>query len=236
MIKKYTIVLSNILLLLVFICAPILYAQNGAIKGVIKDVQTKNPLPYANIILLKTSLGTASDENGNYLIQNVPLGKYTLKISYIGYNNQEISVDVKPGKTLVHNIMLVTKAIQGQTVTVTAQAEGQTKAINEQLNSLSIKNVVSAAKLQELPDANAAESVSRLPGVSLIRTGGEGAQVVIRGLSPQYNQITIDGVEMASDVSSSNDINSTDANQADVTGNLIGDRGMDLSMICLVRN
>ena len=62
------------------------------------------------------------------------------------------------------------------------------------------------ARIQELPDANAAESVSRLPGVSLIRTGGEGAKVVIRGLSPQYNQVTIDGVELPSNVASSNNI------------------------------
>ncbi len=102
------------------------------------------------------------------------------------------------------------ETIEGQTVTVTAQAEGQYQAINEQLNSSSIKNVVSAARIQELPDANAAESVGRLPGVSLIREGGEGSKVVIRGLSPQYNQITIDGIEMASDVASSNNVVSTD--------------------------
>ncbi len=115
------------------------------------------------------------------------------------------------------------------------------KAINEQLSSIPIKNVVSAAKIQELPDANAAESVSRLPGVSLIRTGGEGSQVVIRGLSPQYNQITIDGVEIPSDVASGNNLVSTDKGQQGGggirsgfgVGDLgdLGDRGTDLSMI-----
>ncbi len=94
-----------------------------------------------------------------------------------------------------------------------------------------IMNVVSAARIQELPDVNAAESVGRLPGVSLIRTGGEGSQVVIRGLSPQYNQITMDGVELSSNVNSQNSIISGDRNQGTAAASLLGDRGMDLSMI-----
>ncbi len=81
-----------------------------------------------------------------------------------------------------------------------------------------------------MPDANAAESVARLPGVSLIRTGGEGSQVVIRGLSPQYNQITIDGVEMPSNVTSQNNITGG-GGALESTGSSIGDRGGDLSMI-----
>ncbi|HXX65103.1 MAG TPA: TonB-dependent receptor, partial [Bacteroidota bacterium] len=102
-------------------------------------------------------------------------------------------------------------AIEGQTVVVTAQALGQNQAINQQLSSQQIVNVVSSARIQEVPDANAAESVGRLPGVSVTREGGEGNQVVIRGLSPKYNLVMIDGVAMAP----------TD----------VGDRATDLSMI-----
>ena len=82
-----------------------------------------------------------------------------------------------------------------------------------------IVNIVSRARIQELPDANAAESVSRLPGVSLIRTGGEGSKVVIRGLSPQYNQITIDGVELPSNVASGNNIIDGVEGHLEATGN-----------------
>jgi len=54
-----------------------------------------------------------------------------------------------------------------------------------------------------LPDANAAEAVGRLSGVSVLRSGGEGNEVVVRGLQPKYNAIMIDGVRMSS--SNSND-------------------------------
>ena len=90
--------------------------------------------------------------------------------------------------------------VEEKEIVVTAQASGQNAAINQQLSSDKIINVVSAAKIEALPDANAAESVGSLPGISLIREGGEGSQVVIRGLSPKYNEVTIDGVRIPGNV------------------------------------
>ena len=68
-------------------------------------------------------------------------------------------------------------------------------------------NIISSDRIQELPDANAAESVARVPGVSIRREGGEGNKVVIRGLSPKYNNVTVNGVKLAS---TDNDDRSTD--------------------------
>ena len=53
-------------------------------------------------------------------------------------------------------------------------------------------------KMEELPDANVAESIGRLPGISLQRSSGEANKIVVRGLSPKYNNVTIGGVKMAS--------------------------------------
>ena len=78
-------------------------------------------------------------------------------------------------------------AIEGEIAIVTAQAFGQRAAINQQLASNSVVNIVSAEKIEELPDATAAEAIGRLPGVSLKRSSGEANKVVIRGLSPKYN-------------------------------------------------
>src|SRR6056297_2912210 len=95
-------------------------------------------------------------------------------------------------------------------VIISTQARGQRAAINQQFASNLVINVVSSEKMQELPDANAAESIGRLPGVSLQRASGEASKVVIRGLSPKYSNVTLEGVKMAS------------------TGQ---DRSVDLSMI-----
>jgi len=146
----------------------------------------------------RTSLGAASDIHGKYYIPKVPPGSYKLRVTFIGYKTLELPVMVLPGKTVVQNFKLENMAVKGKTVTITAQAEGQTAAINQQLTARAIVNVVSSARIQELPDANAAESVGRLPGVSILRKGGEGNKVVIRGLAPKYNSIKIAGVKMAS--------------------------------------
>ena len=186
-------------------------ASSGRIVGVVKDAATRQPLPGANVYLVGTAMGAASDLKGNYRILRVPPGLYTLKVTFIGYKEKEVSVRVLPGETKEVNLELQFGVVKGKAVVVTAQAEGQVAAINQQLRSNTIKNVVSAERIRELPDANAAESVGRLPGISIIRSGGEANKVVIRGLAPTYNSITVDNQR----------IPATD----------LDDRGVDLSMI-----
>jgi TonB-dependent receptor len=99
----------------------------------------------------------------------------------------------------------------GQEVVITGQLLGQAKAINQQLSAESIANIVSSDRIQELPDVNAAEAIARLPGVAINRSGGEGTKIVIRGLEPKFNAITVNGVRMP-------------ANSAN-------DRSVDLSLI-----
>ncbi len=224
--------LSHICILLLLVASTSLSAAtNGSIKGTVKDSQTKEPLPFANVTLKGTSLGTASDISGNYTISNVPPGNYRVRVGFIGYKTKELNVVVADGKPTTLAITMEPASIEGEVVVVTAQAQGQNQAINEQLASSTIKNVVSSAKIQELPDVNAAESVSRLPGVSLIRTGGEGSKVVVRGLSPQYNRITIDGVELPANSTSSDPDQHRTQFKDNEEVSLSGDRGADLSMI-----
>ncbi len=174
-------------------------AANGTVEGVVRDTQTGEPLPGANLLLVGTGLGASTTPDGKYIIRNVPPGSYTIRATYIGYKTVSLSIQVTEQKpSVTQDFKLVAVALEGETVVVTAQASGQNEAINQQLASQSIVNVVSSARIQELPDANAAESVGRLPGVSILRTGGEGNQIVIRGLQPKYNAIMVDGVRMAS--------------------------------------
>ncbi|HLP17648.1 MAG TPA: TonB-dependent receptor [Bacteroidota bacterium] len=228
---RYTFSRICLLLSIILMSTAAFSAPAGSIKGTIKDAQTKDPLPFANLTIKGTSLGTASDISGIFTIQAVPAGVYKLRVGFIGYRTKEVNVTVTEDKATQLNIVMDPVSIEGDVVVVTAQAQGQNQAINEQLTSTTIKNVVSSAKIQELPDVNAAESVSRLPGVSLIRTGGEGSKVVVRGLSPQYNRITIDGVELPGNSTSSdpNEHKTQFSDKDEVS--LTGDRGSDLSMI-----
>ncbi len=204
-----------LLVLGLFIQHP-LYAQNrGMIKGVLTDAATGEPLAFANVALAGTTSGTVTNDKGYYELLNIRPGTYTLVFSYLGYKNVEQQVNIEPGQTLEINDSMEMESIMGEEVVVTAMARGQRAAINQQVNSNTIVNVVSKEKIMELPDQNAAETVARLPGVSLVRDGGEGTKVTLRGMAPRFNTITIDGekIPATSDQDRSVDLSmfSTDA-------------------------
>ena len=186
------------------------FAQKVSLTGKVSDTKEGTPLVGANVYLAGTSLGTATNEDGNYTISGISQGTYVVKVTYIGYTTLEDSIIINE-EDETKDFVLSYTSIQGEEVVVTGQARGQMDAINKQLAAKSLINVVSSDRIQELPDANAAESVARVPGVTIKREGGEGNKVVIRGLSPKYNSITVDGTRLAS----------TDAD----------DRSTDLSMI-----
>jgi hypothetical protein len=87
------ILIVSVLMILVVASA---FAQLGAIRGRITDAQTGEPLPGANIFLLNTVYGAASDVQGYYLIKNVVPGSYTLVAKYVGYQEFRQSVRVTP--------------------------------------------------------------------------------------------------------------------------------------------
>ncbi len=116
------------------------FAQSAAIEGTVIDSVTKAPLPSANIILKGTSIGTASSDDGEFALKNIPPGTYTIKTTYVGYRTNEFKIALKANKTLKTIIKLNPASIEGKTVTVTSQAIGQYEAINKQLNSDQIEN------------------------------------------------------------------------------------------------
>ena len=71
-----------------------LFAQSGTIKGKVTDKQTGEPIPFATILILDDGVqikGANTDFDGNYIIANVPVGTYTLKVSNIGYNTHMLN-------------------------------------------------------------------------------------------------------------------------------------------------
>lgn len=200
------------LLLIIILKVNLIYGQeNCVIIGKVIDDTDKSPLLGANIFIAGTNIGTSTNLNGEYRINNVKPGPLTLIFRYIGYETDTVRTTIQSGQTKRIDVILKVEAIQGKEIIVTSQLVGQAAAINQQLSSNTIVNVVSKDKIEELPDQNAAETLGRLPGISIQRNAGEGSKVVVRGLSPKFNSITINGER----------IPSTDPN----------DRSVDLSMI-----
>lgn len=211
---NYNLKTGKFLLLTIFLLmtlTKIEAQQKGNISGKVLDASNKEPLYGANVFIQNTAIGSATDLDGNYKIINLEPGKYNVVYRYLGFKTKTIEITVVSGRTVQNNVELQLDAITGDEVVVTGLLQGQAAAINQQINSNTIVNVVSKDKIEELPDANVAESIGRLPGISIQRDAGEGSKVVVRGLSPRFNSITVNGER----------IPATDPN----------DRSVDLSMI-----
>ncbi|MDZ7336031.1 MAG: TonB-dependent receptor [candidate division KSB1 bacterium] len=208
----------QLLLIVAILVSPILIFGQGSVRGVISDAANSKPLVGANVFIVGTSLGSATDVEGVYRIMRVPVGRYTLRVTYIGYQPKDIEIEVQQNRTLEVNVALIYDIIRGKLVEVTAQAEGQVAAINKQISSNTIVNIVSEEKIQELPDANAAEAIGRLPGVSIIRSGGEANKVILRGLEDKFTNITIDGVKIPPTDATSRGVDLSTLSQSSLAG------------------
>ncbi len=199
MLRRGRILFYFVLIMMVLAPANEAFAQGrGGIKGVLTDAQSGEALMYANVALLGTTTGTVTDVEGKFQLLNIKPGTYTLIFSYISYKDIEQEIEIVADQVKEVDGSLQIESIMGEEVVVTAMMRGQTAAISQQINSNTIVNVVSKEKIMELPDQNAAETVARLPGVSLVRDGGEGTKVTLRGMAPRFNSITIDGVKVPS--------------------------------------
>lgn len=167
--------------------------ERGEVGGTVVDARTGEALIGASIILRNTAIGAVSNTEGEYLVTRLPEGEQILVVRYLGYVTREIEVNVIGGERITLNIRLQTDTVMGEEIVIQTQALGQANAIRQQVSSNTIVNVVSETRLRELPDANAAESIGRLPGVAILRDAGEGSRVAIRGMGPRFSSITIDG-------------------------------------------
>jgi TonB-dependent receptor len=210
--------LSTLALFAAVFGQPAVAFSQGNLKGIVTDSLTGKPLVGANVYLAGTSMGDATDLEGIYRIERIPAGAYTLKVSYLGYRATDIPVTVGSGRTETVSPGLSPDAIKGKTVVVRGQAVGQAAAINQQITSNTIVNVISEEKIKELPDANAAEAVGRLPGVSILRSGGEANKVILRGLEDKFTLVTINGVKVPATDATSRGVDLSILSQSSLTG------------------
>lgn len=173
-------------------------AQQGAlIKGKVTDKTTGEALPGASIRVAGTSRGTVSNVYGEYSFQ-VSAGELSLNASYIGYIAIDLPVAITSGQTVTANIELEQDIVKMEGVVVTGQLQGQAKALNQQRNATSIRNVVAADQIGRFPDPNVAEALQRVNGVNVARDEGEGRYVLVRGLAPQFTNVSINGEQIPS--------------------------------------
>ncbi len=163
----------------------------GAIKGRIVEAETSEPLPGANVVLLGTQIGTSTDAEGYYQLAKVPSGKYTLEVSYIGFNKELVDVQVAASKTSTYDIKMSgdAQALSEVTVSAVRRQRSSVPHATEKLVVAEIKELqvvasgISSEQISKSADRNAAQAVAKVAGVSIV----DDKFVIVRGLNQRYN-------------------------------------------------
>ncbi|BDQ03807.1 TonB-dependent receptor [Ignavibacterium sp.] len=179
--------------LVILLSSANIFAQNGSgeIVGSVIDAVTRQPLIGANVIILGTNFGAATDINGKYSIKNVPAEMYQLRASVIGYNNRvKTDVMVQPGKQTQVDFELSPQAIEIENVVVTADYFGKNI-----LEPTSVRNF-SYEELRRSPGGfeDVIRALSVLPGVAQADAGRN--DLIVRGGAPSENLYLVDGIEV----------------------------------------
>ena len=176
---------------LILTLLPFLAGAQSTIKGFIYDKENGEPVPFANIVLLDTKYGAATDINGFFLINKIPKGEYTVSVKYVGYDDYTEKVSIQSaGQTVQLRIELKTSVHVLQTVKVSGRRQERKDDAKVSVEK------ISPMEIQQMPSiggqADIAQYLQVLPGINF--TGDQGGQLYIRGGSMIQNKTLLDGM------------------------------------------
>jgi len=191
---------SKLVLLMILVCSIAVGAQErkGAIAGKVTD-PSHAVVQGARIEVEPGGRTAVSDGQGQFTISGLAPGRYTVKISAIGFaqfSNNDVAV---PASGTVNIDALLQVGAHTEVVEVQGDRQhGEVEALNRERTADNIVQVLPTEVITSLPNTNIADAVGRLPSVSLERDEGEGKYVQIRGTEPRLSNVTVDGVHLAS--------------------------------------
>ncbi len=149
-------------------------------SGRVTDAKTGKPIAAASVYITDIRSGSSTDDDGNFLIRNIPPGKHLVEVSHIGYNsiveNIEFNTDIKRDFALSESI------VENNAVIVT----GVTGATQQRKVPFAV-TVMRRQDFMQNTSTNIIESLTKIGGVSTMATGPAISKPVIRGLG--YNRV-----------------------------------------------
>lgn len=168
-------------------------SNRGNIEGRVEDAAGA-VVPRAEVTITTLNLKTVSDEQGGFRMADVPAGKYSIRVSYVGFSPVSLELEVKPGETTPVKLQLRVANASEQILVEASRPHGEAEALNQMRTADNLLNVIPSEVIRSLPNANVADAVGRLPGVTLYRIEGEGVYLQVRGTEPRLTNVTVDGI------------------------------------------
>ena len=170
---------------------------SGGITGKVTD-SGGGILQGAQISVEPGGIKVVSDAQGEYLVNGLAPGTYTVTIEYVGFTTSSKSIAVAAGQIANVDAQL---AVASQNLKVLVSGErpsAEAEAVNRQKSADNLVQVLPDEVIRSLPNANMADALGRLPSVTIERDEGEGKYVQVRGTEPRLTNTTIDGINVPS--------------------------------------
>ena len=184
-------VLSSLLLLIAFSVTIASAQQSG--RGVVAGTVTGPdgaPLPGVQVVDPAFQRGTTTGADGQYRLDNLPLGEHTLEFRFVGYQTAVRTVTLEAGETATVDVSLQTRVLETQGVTITGTARARST-----LRAPQDVDVMDAQDLQGTSSAALGELLQEnVDGVSSVQTGSQAGKPVLRGLSGNRVVLLKDGI------------------------------------------
>ncbi|MEO1438150.1 MAG: carboxypeptidase-like regulatory domain-containing protein, partial [Bacteroidota bacterium] len=167
------------------------FAQSGSIQGRVFNKLNNEPISFANVVLEGTTIGTTTDIDGNYKIENLEPGFYNLRVEYLGYKPQSSTeIPVTNSKPAYIDIALEEREEDLEEVVVKASPFRKTEESPVSLRT------IGTAEIQRNPGGNRdiSKVVQVLPGVTT--TVSFRNDLLIRGGAPNENRFYLDDIEV----------------------------------------
>ncbi len=171
-------------------------AHAGDIAGSVVDSSGTAALQAAEITIEELNRSAISERDGSFTFFELPAGTYTLVTRYVGAEAVRTTVTVPATGTVPVEIVL--GGDDAGTILVIGQSANQASALSRKRASDTVSDVLTRDAIGQFPDQNVAESLRRLPGINVLNDQGEGRFVSVRGLDPDLNSTSLNGVRLPS--------------------------------------
>lgn len=179
-------------------------ATTGTIVGRVYNPATGEYMRNAEVRLVGTSEMTTSAADGSFTLSNVAPGAATIQVTYAGYDVVTTTLNVTAGSTATADINLTTAGakeegpIKMDAFTVSTERQGNSKAIQDQKQAMTVSNIVAAENFGNTAEGNVGEFLKYMPGIQMDYVEADARNPRIRGLPAQYTQVTFGGMDLAS--------------------------------------
>lgn len=167
------------------------------VSGKVTDARTGANLKGASVTIEETGQSTSTNDLGVFRFSSVVLGDYTLRISYLGYAEQSAAVAIRDGRSAI-GIFALVGGTELEEIVVYGLRSARAQALNQERSASVSSTVLAADFLGQFDGATISEALRRAPGIAFEEDPltGDGTNVIVRGLEPDLNQVTLNGLRL----------------------------------------